>query len=117
MPNHTQERGVVLLAVLGVALLLALTVATLLILSSTHARTGRYQLERLKARYAAESGVAWAYTQLVHNLAFDGQQQNPDLKMKYLPADGPQDMSVDVTVTPLPGPVRRIQSRVVYQQW
>ena len=115
------NRGLALLAVLGVGFLLTLTVAGFLILTSNHASTGRYSIERLKARYAADAGVSWVYAQLVPNSdpAFSAPAAT-DLRIAY--PTGPQDMAVDVVVecsgggSP-PCPNRVIRSRVNYRKF
>jgi len=112
------ERGVVLLAAFGVALLLMLTALAFVVVSTSHAKTARYYLEHLKARYAAEAGTAWAAAQLIADPAFNAPNA-ADLRVRYQSVNkGPQDLAVNVTITPIAGDAagyRRITSHVDYE--
>ena len=115
------HRGIALLAALGVGMMLTLSVAGYILIASHHSRTGHYTIERLKARAAADAGIAWAQAQLLPNT--DPNFQAPaavDLVIPY--PNGPQDMNVDVIIEcadgsapPCATPGRRIRSRVNYE--
>ena len=114
------QQGIALFAVLGLGFMLTLTIATFLLLTSTHAKTGRYDIEHLKAMYAADAGASWAYAQLLNDPNFKPPKTpKPSVIIKYAPNRGPQDMQVDVTITPAPGGTGRkqIRSHVRYQQY
>ena len=60
-----QARGVgLLILVIGVAIAMALGVLGVLILTTGHATLSKAQINQIKARYAAEAGVAWALDRL-----------------------------------------------------
>ena len=106
--NH---RGLALLSVLGVAVLMSLTVAGLIVLTSTHATTGRLTIERIRARYATDAGIAWAYAQILASPTFTtGAGIDLDL-----PGE-PQRMQVDVNVAPIGASTsKQIDATVTYQ--
>lgn len=108
------QRGVALMAVLAAAILLALTVAGFLIITSSHSSTGSFNIERLRARYASDAGISWAYTQLLADPSF-APGGGPELKF-----DGePQTMGVEITVEHNVGgsSSKRIRSKVQHEKF
>ena len=59
----TQERGVVLAAVVITALICAVAAYTVLLMATSRARQAKFYRERDAARYAAEAGMIWAREQ------------------------------------------------------
>ncbi len=109
-----QEHGAALLAVLALGFLMTLSVAAFLGISTSHARTGRYSIDRIQAQRVAEGALWYAYAFLIDTPAYPGGTQTINVPTPT-PTNPSQTTPVTVTISAPTSGTRSIQSTIVYQ--
>ena len=113
------QRGSLLTMVIVGAIIFSLTAYAMLNMSLSRTQSVKYNVDRYRARYAAEAGVVYAMQKLWANPTWSSGQgwtTAEDLELDTN-ADGVTDTQVDIILpacTKVPCEMRRLQAKVVY---
>ena len=109
----TGKRGLALAMVIMAALLAAIAVYAMLLVATSQAKQGRFNVDRSRGRYAAEAGLVWAQQQLLKD-PYWPPSNNPN---PFTTIDG---LRVDITILacgvtpPVRCPSRKLAAKVTY---
>ena len=113
------QHGSVLAMVIIGAVIFSIAAYAMLNLSLSRTQSVRYNIDRYRARYAAEAGMVYAMQKLWANPNWSSGQgwtKSEDLDLDTN-ADGIADTQVDIIIpkcTKSPCEMRRLQAQVVY---